>query len=548
MTPEEIRAHAAEVQAKYYTPASAPPEQLMSPVAPVAPPVVQSDVPPPAPVQDGSQEPLHVTTVDPGRRVQTVDAFNVGRPEITAGDLAAEGDTTADTLLQHSDAATKAQKEANQKTAGVEQQIADAQAPIQDDRADMDGYLAQQAQGDMAQADVDAKKHFDVLMGYNKEIQDHVANQPTDLWGRAGVNKVAGIIGLVLGGLGGGATGGKNLVVDTLNGLVDQNLKQNEYKYEMLKGKVTTENQAYAQVRATSHDKAEAADRFRLLSIEQTKQQLAQAAGAFAGPQAKARAQAADAQLDAQKVDLEHKIYSDRLANHRAAAEVGVQERAQNLQSIQLQAAEKAASQKTQDEQSVPFWDPTDKSHMTSGDATKLREQQGGAAQVQDVLSEMVTDAQLGGIAAVVANTQGLANLQIALIQQKSLSKRVTEAEANAMHAMTGFLATGNTAALLTAMGSNTVPEALFKAKQQFAQQHVTNLAIGYGLKPSADNPFVKAATEKYSYATDGSEGGPAGGASPLSQYKGPQELAKEAAIAAQQRRTQMNPAGYGAM
>lgn len=541
-TPEEIQAHAAAVQGNGYAPPTsiAAPVDAPSPV-PVDAPVAANDMPPP--VTDGSQPPVPVTNVVPGQRVQTAAAFGIGPPAITAQHLTYEGDRTANDALLRSDKVTKEQKDAATEQAKVDTDIAEAQKPVEElHQRELAQQVADQEDAEM-EAQENAKKHFDLLQNYNQEIQDHIANQPTDLWGRAGVNKIAGIIGLALGGLGGGATGGKNLVVDTLNSLVDQNLKQNEYKYEMLKGKVSTENQAYAQVRATSHDKQEAADRYKLLSLEQYKQQMTQAAGRFAGPQAKAHADAVIAQIDAQKNELDNKIYMDRLATYRAAANVGIETRGQDLQSIQLQAEEKGRKDKENEQAYVPGWTLPEGKKIPPGETQAIREQQGGAAQVQDTLNEMYNEAKEGGIAAVIANKSGTARLQISLIQQMKLSKRVTEAEANTMKAMTGFLASGSAAELMTAMGSDTVPGALRKAQVQFAKMHVTNLTQGYGYQPDKDNPFVKAMNGDFGDAAPAGVA-PSGSADPLAGVKSRGEVAKQAAMDA---RRKMQVPGYAA-
>lgn len=580
MTPEEIQAHAAEAKRRYLAaqgvipPVSAAPDPFavaradgsLGPVVahndavpvkqdpfkeevlpagnpaltaplPQAAPQVANDVPPTAPVTDGSQEPVPVAPVVPGRRVQTADAFHVGPLPIGANDIADRGDAALETSQEEFAAPQQAQASNLQTAADIEKNIHDAQAPIEADKADMDGYLAQQAQQDMAEADVNAKKHFDVLMGYNKEIQDHIANQPTDLWGRAGVNKVAGIIGLVLSGLGGGATGGKNMAVETLNTLVEQNLKQNEYKYEMLKGKVTAENQAYAQVRETSHDKAEAADRYRLLCLEQYKQQMQQAAGQFAGEKAQNQADMAIAQADIEAAKIHQKLMEDSNANFRAAASVGVAERGQNLQSIQLDAEMKGAARKEADEQYVPGWVMPEGKHIPASEAEKLRLAQGGASQVQQIMSEMRKQARIGGAESVVSNTALAADLKQALIKQRMLSNRVSKDEGALLEQSISFLAAGKTASFLQLFGAKTVEEALAKAQQRFAKSWETNLTKGYGYQPDQDNQFSKSARGDFSDydEADPSVGGPQAGATgsdPLSGYQSRSQVQQAAAAA----------------
>lgn len=82
-----------------------------------------------------------------------------------------------------------------------------------------------------------------------QQLGDKMANQPKDMFGRAGVNKVEGIIGLILGGLAGSATGGKNMAVERLNQLTQQKMAQDKYEYEMLGKKADMSQNLYAQLR-----------------------------------------------------------------------------------------------------------------------------------------------------------------------------------------------------------------------------------------------------------------------------------------------------------
>lgn len=552
---EEVQAHAAAARTRYaamnapvalspapdpYATATAdgslPAQAPVAPAPVAAPAPVVANAAAQAPVADGSPEPVPVVHAATGQRVQAASAFGVGPPSITPQEVAARGDAAGEVGAQELQTAHDNKIKAINENAKLEEDIAKEQQPIQELRQ---RELAQQVadeEDQQAEDAANAQKHVDLLLGYNKEISDHIANQPTDLWGRAGVNKVAGIVGLVLGGLGAAKTG-HNAVVDTMNSLIEQNLKQNEYQYEMLKGKVTTENQAYAQVRATSHDKQEAADRYKIISLEQFKQQLQQAAGKFAGPQAKARADAMVAQADAELAKAHSELLQQSNKTFAEAGSLALQKRQQDLQSVQMQ-------KDAQEGQYLPYSILPQGVKIPPSEVQQLREQQGGAAQVQDIMNDMYAAAKTGGIAAVLKNKQAAASLKVALIKQKKLSNRISKDEGAALDGMIGFLTTGNTADLLTATGSTTVPEAIRESQSQFARAWVTNLTQGYGYKPTADNPFVKAMNGDFGdNETQKTVGGPSAGGDPVAGFSTREDVARQAAMNA---RTKMQPAAYG--
>lgn len=537
MTPEEIQAHAAVVKGNNYTiPPLLVPEQTPPVIAPPAP-QVQSDMPP---QPTGEPQQVEIVPPQPGKRVQATEAFGVGPPSVGSQDVINQAEQAADTQLQSAENVANARTTAAQGQAGVEKQIADAQLPIEMDNADLQGYLAKEQQAQQVEDDKNAKRHFDQLMTYNKEIEDHVANQPTDLWGRAGVNKIAGIIGLALGGLGAGGTGGKNLVVDTLNQLVDQNLKQNEYKYDMLKGKLAQENTAYAQIRATSQDKAQAAERYRLLTLNAYESQMKAAASQFAGPKAKANLDATLAQIQAERAATEQKIYEPIGQAYRSAGELALQKRGQDLQSVQLEQATRAATAKASAEEYLPGATLPEGKHVPPGEAQKLREQQGGAGQVQDTMSEMYHQALKGGVEAIINNETLKNDWKVAVIKQKDLSNRVSDAEAKTIEGMMSFLTTGSTGKLLTLTGAKTVPDAIRKAQQQFAQSWVTNLKDGHGFILDKDNRFLLASKGQFNDSSmtapdDSSQGSATGAAPGLSSLHSRRELAEAAAVKRQE-------------
>lgn len=87
------------------------------------------------------------------------------------------------------------------------------------------------------------------------DISKKVANQPKDIWGATGANKVSGILGLIMGTFG-GITDGKNAAVERLDKMREQNLAQQKFEYEMLRGKANMQNNLYAMYRNKGLDDA----------------------------------------------------------------------------------------------------------------------------------------------------------------------------------------------------------------------------------------------------------------------------------------------------
>lgn len=248
-------------QLKLQDPGELQPQQMASasPVDPnVSPPVDQIPV-----AQGGapvSQPPMPASTLPPGPvdpAVTNAVAQTEAAPEPhlrSIRDLQHNAEHTerqaeVDGLRSYADQAKIARDKA-----GIAQKEYDAQAPIMDRQLQLQNDAAQKLQMQQQTLhDTGTKAMGDYQQTVNA-LTDKIANQPHDIFGRAGVNKASGIIGLILGGLSGSANGGKNAGVERLNQLTEQNLNQQKYEYDMLRGKADMQNNQYAMLRQQGMD------------------------------------------------------------------------------------------------------------------------------------------------------------------------------------------------------------------------------------------------------------------------------------------------------
>lgn len=236
----------------------APPGDLQPQAPAPAPAPVPAPVPAP-PVVDPNTVPMpaDVPMVQPTQMAATPAEINAGANAIEPPASSLHGphaiiraeekdERQADIDSNRAFAEQKQAAQANEK---VQSDQAAAMQPLLNEHT-RDLVEHQQAvQNEYAQMHAVGQKAATDYSAQIQALSDKMANQPKDMFGRAGVNKVEGIIGLILGGLGGSATGGKNMAVERLNQLTDQKLAQEKYEYEMLGKKADMSQNLYAQLR-----------------------------------------------------------------------------------------------------------------------------------------------------------------------------------------------------------------------------------------------------------------------------------------------------------
>lgn len=208
----------------------------------------------------------------------------------------------------------------------LDQQVKDQQAQL---TANQDSFNRVHAAGQKYAAD------YGVTM---QAMQDKYDTQPQDVFGRAGVNKIAGTIGLILGGLAASATGGKNTAIERLNQLTQQKLAQDKYEYEMLGKKANMQTNLYAQLRSQGMDDIAATNGAAAIKSGVILSQLKATENKFAPSKAKADAQSAIAELEART-----NVYKNQGAQHVQAQAMQVAQMDQHAQEFNDNLAYKRA-------------------------------------------------------------------------------------------------------------------------------------------------------------------------------------------------------------
>lgn len=117
------------------------------------------------------------------------------------------------------------EKEAGQQLGAAEAAGDERQAAAIDRQAEQLGATMREQQ--IAQKD--RSMALDGQMKYYQQLQQEAAEgkvNPDQWWGsKSGANKALGVIGLILGALGGGATGGRNMAVEAANKFIDRDIE-----------------------------------------------------------------------------------------------------------------------------------------------------------------------------------------------------------------------------------------------------------------------------------------------------------------------------------
>ncbi|MGI4812692.1 MAG: hypothetical protein ACRYGG_05060 [Janthinobacterium lividum] len=309
----------------------APPAQ---PVAPVPQDVPQAAAPAPAPAPAPTDVPMvPVTPVSPTPA------------EINAGANAMEPPTSSlhgPRNILRAEERDERQARIDTDRAYTEQtQAAQEKAKLEGDQAAATQPFLNQHTRDIVENQQAIQKEYDTMHAvgqkasadYAAQIQslsDKMANQPKDMFGRAGVNKVEGIIGLILGGLGGSANGGKNAGVERLNQLTNQKLAQDKYEYEMLGKKADMSQNLYAQLRNSGMDSIAAHNAYATAQTDALLSRIKATDNSFVPSKAKNDMQNTIAQLDQQRTQ-----YLQQGAQHRygqAMQAYGLEQKDRELQ------------------------------------------------------------------------------------------------------------------------------------------------------------------------------------------------------------------------
>lgn len=224
-----------------------------------------------------------------------------GAPLTPAAPAAGLPSGTVPGLQKGLDEATRAQQAAEAAKAKNVAALAQEQADIQ----------AKQA-AELAALQKGWQQRFEANQARVEKAQQDIASgkiDPNHFWEtRTTGQRVAGILGLVLGGFYSGYTGRENPAEKLLNQAIDRDIDAQKANL----GKKQTELNFYMQ---QGHTIQEATQLAKADALQRTAAQLQLAATQHAGPEAMAAAQEASAKLSQQGLLLKQKAFEDGLGN-----------------------------------------------------------------------------------------------------------------------------------------------------------------------------------------------------------------------------------------
>lgn len=457
LTPQEVQSHATtalgqlppgpyntdmQLESKG-TPAYGDPA-LVVPVTPdMNSPLVQWGQTPPQPdapaTASGTSSSFGAGPTDPN------SPFYVGRPEVTPTDILALNKEQGAVLLKNQDRVNQAQLKAAQATAAADKAGAHFETQA---RNNYENELFSSAERDrLAQGiyEQDRDKLFAEKQTAIKEQTDYANSMPTDLWGASGVNKIAGIIGLALGSIGGAATGGKNMAVEAMNTLADQNMRRMKMHYDMLGDKVKGYDNTYAQLREKFGDAHAAELGTRIVMNEAFQNRLQEVAANTIDARAKANIQKTIADAAQQTQNLHAELYkvSAQQVDHAASVAAAVH----STDATHAEHRETIANTKTEkgmEGEVNGFTAPANPGLRLSKAATdEVRKEQRGVAEVTDVVGKIKTLVQSGGWEDQAARNQAEGQLKAAIVKARKFSNRVSGSEGKLIDQIAGELDVG---------------------------------------------------------------------------------------------------------
>lgn len=455
MTPEEIQAHGRALLAGMDSPyntseATAPPMQSVGTPAYAAQPEQQPvqlppPVPPPPP-NNAPQAPINKEKFGAGVTNEN-SPFYVKPPSLDPETMLALDAKERAGLRQGqhnvNDAqisAANARAQADMAQAGAENKVYDAHenetfASMERERLAKSMY------------DADVNHVFQEKQSAIQAQTDIANAMPTDLWGASGVNKIAGIIGLALGTLGGSSTGGQNSALQAMKSLADQNLRQMKMKYDMYGDKVKGLDSTYAQMRQKFGDDHSAELATRVVMNENFINNLKKADLSVIDKVAKANLQKTIADATQQNQNLGVELYKASANQVDHAASIGVQR--YGIDAAHAEHDETIRAGRVLAGASVPgeiygMTAPSEPSLRLSKAATdKVREEQQGVKKIIMTVDNIKNKIVGGTLKDEASRNKLEADLKIALIEADGLSKRVGGSEGELVAQKAGSLSIG---------------------------------------------------------------------------------------------------------
>ena len=289
---------------------------------------------------DAQDHPLPAEPVAPGI-AQTIPPPDAGAPMTIPGAIR-EGQRVTNTGTDTTQLATANAEKGVQSEADIEAQEANALAPTLDHQKAYADHFATFQERVIGQYQA----------AYQKREQDYATTQheldavraqmhPTDIFGAAGVDRVWGTIGMILGAIG-GANDGRNAGVERLDEMAKMRTNQLQQEANLIGKKGEMQENMFSIARQKLGDDQGAYLATYQAQLEAVKAEVQQVSNNFRGKRSAAKAQQTIAALDMKLAEV-HLAAGQWNANHalNGATAFGQQETQRAAMSLSQQAAQR---------------------------------------------------------------------------------------------------------------------------------------------------------------------------------------------------------------
>jgi len=297
------------------TPAVAPTGQAVQ-AAPIAARIhTQPALAAPGPTQQQPQ-PSPATPqprpTNPYVEIQRASAADASAAQSAANAYETQGDIAAESRKL----AIEEQGQAKSETSSAEADVFAQMGAAQDEHANKLRTIeaAQRESEAVQQREIDDDQKF---LKANAEPKDR----------RTGAQRAAGLIGMLLGGIGSAMQSAalgqvvKNPVIDIVNESINRDLQRQQAALDNTRTAMAAKQTSLAQSRARYQDDREALQFARVMELDKWKSSLEEVAKRGESKEAQAKAQEAIAVIDQERSTLLGGFYSDRFERRRAEAQ-----------------------------------------------------------------------------------------------------------------------------------------------------------------------------------------------------------------------------------
>lgn len=195
--------------------------------------------------------------------------------------------------------------------------LQDSKDKSEDDAIDRQKYYTLHAQETQRRAEDILQKQAEAV----DEMRKITANKPTGIWGKSGVNPIAGSIALALSSFGPGAT---NSAMDAINHRIESNIADQKRQFEQLGTVASKYGNVYADLHTKLGDDGLVMNTMRQLSLEATGAMADAALNRNASPLIAAAHQKIKAMIDMDLAKTQTAIGNTAVDQGSKAAEVRI--------------------------------------------------------------------------------------------------------------------------------------------------------------------------------------------------------------------------------